>query len=54
MVTQQSGRKVLIVQAYAWGKYMGVLNVTFDDGGEVQSWDGNPVLLDNTIPQGKL
>ena len=33
---------------------MGVLNVTFDDNGEVQSWSGNPVLLDSKIQQGRI
>ena len=42
-----------MVQAYAWGKYMGFLNVTFDENYEVQSWSGNPVLLDKSIEQGK-
>ncbi|KAL4232880.1 5'-nucleotidase [Mactra antiquata] len=51
VVTQASGRKVLVVQAYAWGKYMGFLNVTFDDQLEVSSWSGDPVLLDKSIPR---
>jgi 5'-nucleotidase len=54
VITQESGRKVLIVQAYAWGKYMGFMNVTFDDKFEVKTWSGQPVLLDNSIPQGKM
>ena len=53
VITQASGRKVLVVQAYAWGKYMGFINVTFDENFEVQSWDGDPILLDNTIQRGK-
>ena len=52
IITQASGRTVLVVQAYAWGKYMGLLNVTFDDAGEVDSWAGAPVVLDKTIKQG--
>ena len=46
VVRQQSGRTVLVVQAYHYGKYLGVLNVTFDDAGEVKEWSGRPVVLD--------
>lgn len=52
IITQDSGRQVLVVQAYAWGKYMGFLNVTFDDQFEVKSWSGQPVLLDSSIQEG--
>ncbi|XP_052809054.1 snake venom 5'-nucleotidase-like [Mya arenaria] len=51
VVTQPDGRKVLVLQAYAWGKYMGLINVTFDDHNEVKSWSGNPVLLDPNTPK---
>ena len=55
VITQkQSGRKVLVVQAYAWGKYMGFINVSFDENFEVKTWSGDPILLDKAIPQGKL
>ncbi|XP_077977085.1 snake venom 5'-nucleotidase-like isoform X2 [Glandiceps talaboti] len=46
-----SGKNVLVVQDYAFGKYLGVLNVNFDAAGDVISWDGNPVLLDKTVEQ---
>ncbi|KAF0301226.1 5'-nucleotidase [Amphibalanus amphitrite] len=46
VVRQDSGRTVLIVQAHQYGKYLGRLDVTFDDGGEVTDWGGNPILLD--------
>lgn len=51
VVTQASGRRVLVVQAYAFGKYLGHLEVTFDAAGEVKSWRGNPVLMDNTVEE---
>ncbi|XP_077998567.1 snake venom 5'-nucleotidase-like [Glandiceps talaboti] len=44
-----SGKNVLVVQDYAFGKYLGVLNVNFDDAGNVVSWNGNPILLDKTV-----
>lgn len=41
-----------MVQAYAYGKYLGYLNVTFDKKGNVVEAVGNPILLDNSIPEG--
>lgn len=52
VVQQSSGKKVPVVQAYAFGKYLGNLMVTFNDQGEVTSWSGLPILLDKTVPQG--
>lgn len=50
-VTQASGRRVPVVQAYAYTKYLGKLHVTFDDDGEIIETDGFPILLDKSIPQ---
>ena len=49
VVTKRNGKKCLVVQAYAYTKYLGRLNVTFDSVGDVISWTGNPVLLDRKI-----
>ncbi|XP_033739374.1 snake venom 5'-nucleotidase-like [Pecten maximus] len=49
VVTQASGNSVLVVQDYAYGKYLGVLNVTFNDQGEITKYGGNPILLDSSI-----
>ncbi len=54
VVEQASGKKVPVVQDYMFGKYLGVLHVTFDDEGEVKEWEGNPVLLNDSIQQGKI
>lgn len=55
VVTQNStGHKVLIVQAGAYAKYVGVLTVQFDDQGEPVRWEGNPVYLEHDIPQGEF
>ena len=40
---------VPIVQAYAYGKYLGRLEVTFDDDGNVMSAEGEPILLDASV-----
>ena len=52
-VIQKSGRKVYVVQAYAYTKYLGNLTVTFDDKGEVTNINGNPILVDSSIEQAK-
>ena len=38
-----------IVQAYAYGKFLGELNVVFDDEGVVTSATGEPILLDGFV-----
>jgi len=40
-----------IVQAYAYGKFLGELNVTFDDEGNVIDATGEPALLDGTVAE---
>ncbi|XP_028162109.1 uncharacterized protein LOC114354053 [Ostrinia furnacalis] len=50
-VRQASGRTALVVQAYAYTKYLGKLLLAFDSEGEIVKADGQPILLDNTIPQ---
>ncbi|MBO0661684.1 5'-nucleotidase/apyrase family protein [Jiella sp. MQZ9-1] len=51
MVKGPDGHDVPIVQAYAYGKYLGELTVTFDDKGVVTKADGQPILLDGTIAE---
>ncbi|WP_417844860.1 bifunctional metallophosphatase/5'-nucleotidase [Thalassospira sp.] len=46
-----NGDPVLIVQAYAYSRYLGDLKVTFDDNGTPVKWDGNPIALDSSIKQ---
>ncbi|MBP0482585.1 bifunctional metallophosphatase/5'-nucleotidase [Sagittula salina] len=40
-----------IVQAYAYGKFLGELNVTFDDEGKVVEAKGEPILLDANVAE---
>ncbi|WP_343081742.1 bifunctional metallophosphatase/5'-nucleotidase [Ostreiculturibacter nitratireducens] len=40
-----------IVQAYAYGKFLGELNVTFNDAGEVTEATGEPLILDAAVAQ---
>ncbi|MFH1803674.1 MAG: bifunctional metallophosphatase/5'-nucleotidase [Pseudomonadota bacterium] len=43
------GNPVLVVQAYAYSRYLGELKVTFDDAGVARAWDGEPIALDASI-----
>lgn len=54
MVRSEDGRNVPVVQAFAFGKYLGYLKVTFDPKGNVLKAAGNPILLDSNIAQGNL
>ncbi|XP_014291422.1 snake venom 5'-nucleotidase [Halyomorpha halys] len=51
MVTQASGKKVPVVQAYGYTKYLGHLVLEFDDQYNLVSATGNPILLDSSKPQ---
>ncbi|XP_042362631.1 snake venom 5'-nucleotidase-like [Plectropomus leopardus] len=51
IVESDDGRRVPVVHAYAFGKYLGILKVTFDDDGNVLNSTGNPILLDSSVPQ---
>jgi len=46
-----SGKQVPVVQAYTAGKYLGFLNLTINDEGQITGWNGNPILLDERIPE---
>lgn len=52
MVRSDDGRDVPVVQAFAFGKYLGHLKVTFDEAGNVVEANGNPILMDSSIPEG--
>ncbi|ALC41076.1 veil, partial [Drosophila busckii] len=51
VVEQPSGKKVPVVQAYAYTKYLGKLHLQFDAEGNLLHFDGEPILLNATIPQ---
>ncbi|XP_060770017.1 5'-nucleotidase isoform X2 [Neoarius graeffei] len=51
MVRSDDGHQVPVVQAYAFGKYLGNLKVTFDAAGNVLKAVGNPILLDSKIAE---
>ncbi|KAK3608408.1 hypothetical protein CHS0354_035408 [Potamilus streckersoni] len=51
VVVQDDGRKVPVVTAFAWGKYLGRIDITFNSKGEAVNWTGNPILLNNSVEQ---
>nr|XP_032518823.1 uncharacterized protein LOC116771168 [Danaus plexippus plexippus] len=51
LVRQKSGRTVLVVQAYAFTKYLGRLHLIFNAQGEIINFDGNPILLNHNVKQ---
>lgn len=53
VVEKPNGDKVLIVQDFFFGKFLGFLKVRFTEEGKVESWEGNPVLLNASIPEGE-
>lgn len=40
-----------IVQAYAYGKFLGELNVSFDDAGNITQAVGEPISMDGTVTE---
>lgn len=51
VVDSPSGAPVLIVQAEAYGKYLGNLEVAFDTDGVAAAWQGEPILLDASVAE---
>ncbi|PJF08339.1 bifunctional UDP-sugar hydrolase/5'-nucleotidase [Pseudorhodobacter sp. MZDSW-24AT] len=48
-VSQDSGAMVPVVQAYAYSKYLGHLELTFADDGSLIHASGNTILLDSSV-----
>ncbi|MCK0137974.1 bifunctional metallophosphatase/5'-nucleotidase [Aliiroseovarius sp. F47248L] len=40
-----------IVSAYAYGKFLGELNVTFDDDGNITEATGEPIIMDGAVAE---
>ena len=45
--------KTAIVQAYAYGKFLGELSVSFDDAGEIITAEGEPIIMDAWVEEDK-
>ncbi|KAH8284408.1 hypothetical protein KR018_000642 [Drosophila ironensis] len=52
-VIHSSGHRVLIVQASAYARYVGNLVVYFDDNGDVIDFEGEPLYMDESVPEDK-
>jgi 5'-nucleotidase len=48
-VNQADGAAVPVVQAYAYGKYLGHLELTFDDAGKLVFADGDTLVIDASV-----
>ena len=44
-------RNTAIVQAYAYGKFLGELNLTFNDAGEIMEAKGEPLIIDASVTE---
>lgn len=53
VVQNPAGKQVPVVQAYSYGKYLGEIEIVFDDEGNVVSAIGEPILLDASVPADK-
>lgn len=49
VVQNPEGKDVPIVQAYAYGKFLGEIDVTWDDDGNLVKAEGEPILLDASV-----
>ena len=49
LVTGPGGAEVPVATAYAYGKYLGHLTLTWDDAGKLIRAEGQPVLLDASV-----
>ncbi|MDM7458104.1 MAG: 5'-nucleotidase C-terminal domain-containing protein [Paracoccus sp. (in: a-proteobacteria)] len=50
-VTDPDGIEVPVVQTNGYGMYLGHLVLTFDDQGQLLRAEGQPILLDDTVPE---
>ena len=55
VISHDSGdSKTLVVQAFAYGKYLGKLDLIFDENGQVVHYEGLPIYLNATFEEGLL
>eukprot|EP01134_Creolimax_fragrantissima_P002752 CFRG2752T1 len=45
VVSHDNGDKTLVVQAFQYAKYLGDIDIEFDDEGKALSWDNNPIVI---------
>uniref|UniRef100_A0A6B0VER7 5'-nucleotidase n=1 Tax=Ixodes ricinus TaxID=34613 RepID=A0A6B0VER7_IXORI len=52
-VVERNGKQALVTQDYWFGKYLGYLKLNFSSEGELKGWEGNPILLNQSIEEDK-
>ncbi|XP_050297188.1 apyrase [Anthonomus grandis grandis] len=50
IIQSKHNKSVLIVQASAYTKYLGNITVYYDSDGEISSYSGSPIFLENSLP----
>ncbi len=50
VINSPTSEPVLVVSAWDWGRYLGRLDVTFNAAGVVDTYNGDPILIDSSIP----
>ena len=48
IVSNPGGHNTLVLQAYAYTKYLGHARLVFSDAGDLLEWSGHPLLLDSS------
>lgn len=51
VVENPEGEEVLVVQAWEWGKVLGVLRLEFSPEGRLLSYEGAPILVTEPLPE---
>uniref|UniRef100_A0A147BRD5 5'-nucleotidase n=1 Tax=Ixodes ricinus TaxID=34613 RepID=A0A147BRD5_IXORI len=51
VVKRGGGSIALVLQSFWFGKYLGHLKLQFSNDGQLTGWDGNPILMDQSIQE---
>ncbi|XP_064489233.1 protein 5NUC-like isoform X5 [Ornithodoros turicata] len=54
VVSRTDGTNALVVTAFRYGKYLGHIDLLYDDKGDLKSWSGAPIFLDGSITEGDI
>ncbi|CAG5044109.1 unnamed protein product [Parnassius apollo] len=51
VVTRDDGRRIPVVQAYCYTRYLGNIKLYINEQGDIESWEGQPIYLGTSIVQ---
>ena len=51
IVVRKNGTTSLVVQAFAFGKYMGHLDLSFDSAGKLKAYSGFPIYMNGSVDE---